>query len=146
MDPQLSIVTLGVHNLAAARRFYVQGLGWTPTVDVPGEIVAIQVGHGLLLSLFGREDLADEAGDIYSGPQGAPISLGHVVADEGAVTKVLDQAAAAGGTVLAPAQRRSWGGVSAYFADPDGYRWEVLHNAGLRVAGDGRVTVGPVSD
>ncbi len=145
MDPRLSIVTLGVHDLAAARRFYVEGLGWTATVDVPGEIVAIQVGHGLLLSLYGREDLADEAGDIYSGSQGAPITLGHVVADEGAVTEVLDQAVAAGGTLLAPAQRRSWGGLSAYFADPDGYRWEVLHNPGLSVAGDGRVMVGPAA-
>lgn len=146
MEPRVSVITLGVRDLATARRFYVEGLGWKPTVDVPGEIVAVQVGHGLLLSLYGQDDLASEAGDIYTGPQAAPISLGHVVADEPAVTETLDRAAAAGGTVVSPAERRSWGGLSGYFTDPDGYRWEVLHNPGLRVAADGRVTVGPAGD
>jgi uncharacterized protein len=146
VEPHVDIITLGVRDLAAARRFYVEGLGWTPTVDVAGDIVAIQVGHGLLLSLYSRDDLAGEAGDIYSGPQPAPVSLGHAVADEAAVTAVLDRATAAGGTVVAPVQRRSWGGVSGYFADLDGYRWEVLHNPGLKVAADGTVTIGADGD
>jgi hypothetical protein len=146
MDPHVSVITLGVRDLRAARRFYVEGLGWDPTLNVPNEVVFIQVGHGLLLALYRRDDLAKEAGDIYAGPQRARLSLGHVVDDEATVAEVLSRAVAAGGTVVSPAERRSWGGVSGYFADPDGFRWEIAHNPGLKVASNGRVTVGPVGD
>lgn len=146
VEPRVDVITLGVRDLAAARRFYVDGLGWKPTLDVPGEVVFIQIGHGLLLSLYGRDDLGAEAGEIYRGERAAPLSLGHVVGDEAAVTEVLDRANAAGATVIAAAERRSWGGVSGYFADPDGYRWEIAHNPGFTVAHDGRVTIGVIND
>lgn len=142
----MDILTLGVHDLDAARRFYVDGLGWTPALDVPGEVVFIQIGHGLLLSLYGRDDLAAEAGDIHRGEQAAPISLGHIVASEAAVADTLERADSAGGSIVAGAERRSWGGVSGYFADPDGYRWEVAHNPGFSVAPSGRVSIGAVSE
>jgi len=141
MKPQIDILTLGVRDLGAARHFYVDGLAWEPVLDVPGEVVFIQVGYGLLLSLYGVEDLASEAGNIYRGQQPAGISLGHVVADETTVTEILDRAVASGGSLVAPAQRRSWGGVSGYFADPDGYRWEVAYNPGFNVAPDGKVSI-----
>jgi catechol 2,3-dioxygenase-like lactoylglutathione lyase family enzyme len=145
MKPCINVLTLGVRSVDAARRFYVHGLGWEPTLDVPGEVVFIQIGHGLLLSLYGAGDLAAEAGDIHRGAQAAPISLGYVVADEATVTEILDHAVAAGGSLVAPAQRREWGGVSGYFADPDGYRWEIAYNPGFTVTPEGKVSIQAVA-
>lgn len=142
MKPRLSLLTLGVRDLDAARKFYVDGLGWEPKLHVPGEVVFVQIGHGLLLSLWGVEDLAAEAGELYRGPLSPPISLGYLVGTDDAVAETLDRAVAAGGTLVVSAQRRDWGGVSGYFADPDGYRWEVAHNPGFTVDDEGNVTIG----
>lgn len=140
MEPHLHLLTLGVRDLAVTRRFYVDGLGWTPLLDVPGEVMFVQIGHGLLLSLWNLDELVTEAGPVGGGP--AAITLGHIVPTESDVTDVLDRAVAAGATLLAPATRRQWGGLSGYFADPDGYRWEVAHNPGFAVDGDGTVRIG----
>ncbi len=140
MEPRIDLLTLGVRDLAASRRFYLDGLGWPALLDVPGEVTFIQIGHGLLLSLFNLDELVKEAGPVGSAP--AAITLGHIVPTEADVTDVLDRAVAAGATLLAPATRRDWGGLSGYFADPDGYRWEVAHNSAFRVAADGTVSMG----
>jgi hypothetical protein len=138
-----------VPDLDAARRFYVDGLGWKPTLDIPGGIVFIQVGHGLLLALWGAASLeadvrpADPAVPA-AGP--APMSLAQVVATEAEVVAVLERAQAAGGTVLKEAQRGDFGGFHGYFADPAGHRWEVATNPGWSVGADGRVTLGPIED
>ncbi|SHN46873.1 Glyoxalase/Bleomycin resistance protein/Dioxygenase superfamily protein [Cryptosporangium aurantiacum] len=87
--------------------------------------------------------MAAEAGEFHRGDAAAPITLGHNVSSEDEVTAVLDRATAAGGTVTGPAERRDWGGVSGYFTDPDGYRWEVVHNPGLSFAPDGTITFAP---
>lgn len=140
MEPSVSIVTLGVRNVEVSRRFYCDGLEWTPTLFVPDEVLFLQVGHGLLLSLFDREHLARETSDVYYGDQSAPITLGHLVDSDQAVGEVLELAASRGGRIVTPASRRDWGGISGYFADPDGYLWEVAHNPGIRVATDGTVS------
>lgn len=124
----MSMLTLGVRDLAVARRFYVDGLGWTPAFEVDDDICFIKVGPGLLLGLWGRDVLSAEAGGLYSGDEPAPISIAHMVPDAQAVTHVLEDAVAAGATLVAPAAAREWGGVTGYFADPDGYRWEVAYN------------------
>ena len=138
----MSLVTLGVTDLDAARRFYVDGLGWQPLLDA-GEAVFIQIGHGLLLSLYGRADLAQEAGTA-PGPtaEPPPFSLAHNVGSEQEVREVVERMRAAGGDVVAEPSRTSWGGVTAYVADPDGFRWEIAHNPGLVVAPDGAVRMG----
>lgn len=143
MDQRLQIISLGVRDLDASRRFYLDGLGWSAHLDVPGEVIFLQVGHSLLLSLWDREAMAAEAGEFYRGDAAVPITLAHNVDSDERVTAVLDRAAAAGGTVLKPAERRDWGGVSGYFADPDGYRWEVAHNPGLTFAANGTITFAP---
>jgi catechol 2,3-dioxygenase-like lactoylglutathione lyase family enzyme len=145
MDPRLSLLTLGVHDLAAARRFYVEGLGWPPALDVPGAVVFIQVGHGLLLSLYPADELAAEAGTTPGGGATAPMTLAHNVDGPEQVDAILAEAVAAGGTLVAPGQPRDWGGYSGYFADPDGFRWEVAHNPGLTVGPDGTVSLGPTA-
>jgi catechol 2,3-dioxygenase-like lactoylglutathione lyase family enzyme len=128
MDASMSMVTLGVRDLAVARRFYLDGLGWAPAFEVEDDVVFIKVGPAFLLGLWSRDSLSAEAGGLYSGDEPAPISLAHMVPDAEMVTTVLVDAVAAGATLIAPATAREWGGVTGYFADPDGYRWEVAYN------------------
>lgn len=142
MEPRLSLLTLGVRDVAAARRFYVDGLGWAPAFDVPGEVVFLQVGPGILLSLWSGAALAAEAGtDAVDGSR-APMTLAHNVGSPAEVDAVLAEAVTAGGTLVSAGQSRDWGGYSGCFADPDGFRWEVAHNPGLTVAPDGTVSIG----
>ena len=144
MEPRLDLLTLGVPDLAAARRFYVEGLGWEPALEVEGEIVFIQVGHGRLLALFGSDDLDADIGlPPVEGERGAGITLAHNVGSEAEVELALERAEAAGATILKPAQRADFGGFHGYFADPAGFRWEVCHNPSWRVEPDGRVRIGP---
>src|SRR4051794_19371943 len=138
MEQRLTFVTLGVTDLDAARDFYVGGLGWTPLLDAE-EVVFLQVGPGLVLSLYGRADLARNAGTAAGPVEPPPITLAHNVAAEDDVQRVVDDLRAAGGTVVAGPERASWGGVTAHVADPDGFRWEIAWNPGLVVADDGSV-------
>jgi len=143
MQPRVNIITLGTPDLAAARRFYVEGLGWEPTMEVPGEIFFLRVGHGLLLALWRAEALerdidASAGAPPSTGP--APMTLAHNVASDDEVAEVLASAEAAGGTVLKRAQLGEVGFVHGYFADPDGFRWEVAHNPGLAFHPDGTVS------
>lgn len=128
MDASMSMLTLGVRDLSVARRFYVDRLGWAPAFEVEGDVCFIKVGPGLLLGLWSRDALSAEAGGVHAGDEPAPISLAHMVPDAESVTRVLDDAVAAGATLITPATAREWGGVTGYFADPDGYRWEVACN------------------
>jgi catechol 2,3-dioxygenase-like lactoylglutathione lyase family enzyme len=146
MKPAVHFITLGVPDLAAARRFYVDGLGWRPAFDVPGEITFIQVGHGLLLGLFGAAALRADIGDqAESEPGPAPFTLAQVVDTEDEVVATLDAAVAAGATILKPAQHADFGGFHGYFADPSGFRWEIATNSGWSVAADGTVSIGPIT-
>lgn len=140
MEQRLSLVTLGVPDLEAARRFYLDGLGWRPVLDLPGTVTFVPVGPGLVLSLFDAADLAADIGDgraAASGP--ADVTLAHNVGSPEEVDAALADAVRAGATVLKPAQRASWGGYHAYFADPAGTVWEVAHNPGMTVDADGKV-------
>lgn len=134
MDASMSLLTLGVRDLGVARQFYVDALGWAPAAEVEGDVCFIKVGPGLLLGLWSRDALSAEAGGVYVGDEPAPISVAHMVPDAHSVTRVLEDAVAAGGTLIAPATMREWGGVTGYFADPDGYRWEVACNPSTQPA------------
>lgn len=140
MKPSLTVMTLGVEDPKATHTFFSGGLGWAAALYDPDEVVFYQVGPGLLLSFFRRDLLAAEAGATAPAAT-APVTLGHNVDSPGAVDTVLAEAAAAGGTVIAPGTQRSWGGYSGYFADPDGFRWEVAWNPGLAVDSDGKVSI-----
>ncbi|MBM6400744.1 VOC family protein [Phycicoccus sonneratiae] len=130
MDQRISFVTLAVVDLEASRRFYVDGLGWVPELDVPGEVVMFDVGDRLVLSLWDRAAFEAEVGErAVQGPGVLPFTLAHNVETPARVDEVLDLAAAAGADV-GPATDREWGGYTGYFADPDGVRWEVAWNPG----------------
>jgi uncharacterized protein len=141
MRPYVSIITLGVPDLAEARRFYVDGLGWPVVMEVAGEVVFLQAGHGLALALWGAEELAADLGP--GTPVGNPalgaIALAHNVDSDEEVGRVMAEAEAAGGTILVPPRPAIFGGLQGYFADPAGHRWEVAHNPTFRVAEDGSV-------
>ena len=130
MDQRISLVTLAVADLDATRRFYLEGLGWEAFMDVPGDVLMIRAGEHLLLSLWVEPHFEAEVGEIRRGPGVAPITIAHNVATEAEVDAVLETARAAGADPVVPAVRREWGGYSGYFADPDGYRWEIAHAPG----------------
>lgn len=126
MEPRLNFVTLVVADLDRARRFYLEGLGWTAALDVPGEVVMIHVGDKLVLSLWAERAARAEIGAVTRGGT-LPFTLAHNVGSPADVDAVLATAGAAGATVHA-AERRDWGGYSGYFVDPEGFRWEVAFN------------------
>ncbi|TRW45278.1 VOC family protein [Georgenia yuyongxinii] len=130
MDQRLNFITLAVPDPAASRRFYVDGLGWQPVFDVEGEVVFFLMAPTVVLSLWRAEDFEAEVGALDHRPGTAPLTLAHNVPTPAGVDAVLDEAVAAGATVIGAAQDREWGGRSGYFADLDGYRWEVAYNPG----------------
>ncbi|MFC7405556.1 VOC family protein [Georgenia alba] len=129
MDQRLSFVTLAVRDVAASRRFYVDGLGWRPEFEAPG-VVMIGVGEHVLLSLWDETEFAEEVGPVRRGAGVAPVTLAHNVATREEVDDVLETARRAGADPVSVAVEREWGGYSGYFADPDGYRWEIAWNPG----------------
>ena len=131
MEPRLTLLSLVVRDLAASRRFYIEGLGWQVEFEAPEEVVMVRLAPGVLLSLWQEDKAVGELGPIGRAPGAMPFSLAHNVGSEAEVDAVLDEAKAAGASIPAPPVKRDWGGYSGYFADPDGFRWEVAHNPGL---------------
>ncbi len=129
MDQRISFVTLAVADLERTRAFYVDGLGWTPELLVPGEILMIRAGERLVLSLWSEAGFEAEVGPIRRGAGVVPLTLAHNVATETEVDEILALAGSLGAEVGA-AGHREWGGYSGYFADPDGFRWEIAVNPG----------------
>ncbi len=130
VDQRLSFVTLAVRDLDATRSFYVDGLGWEPALDVPGEVLMIKVGEKVVLSLWDETGFEAEVGPVARGTGVHPISLAHNVATQEEVDEVLESARRAGADPVRQAVERDWGGYSGYFGDPDGFRWEVAWNPG----------------
>lgn len=126
MKPRISMITLGVRNVARAVEFYERGLG-LPRMHSPPEVAFFTL-NGTWLGLYGRSDLAADAGLEPEGEGFSGVALAHNVGSEAEVDALLDQAARAGGTIVRWARKTDWGGYAGYFADPDGHLWEVAHN------------------
>lgn len=124
MEQRVSLITLAVADVARSRAFYVGGLRWVPCFT-GDDILMFQVGQAVVLSLWERDAFAQKVGEPADGR--APVTLAHNVPSGPAVEAVLREAEEAGARVW-PARDREWGGYSGYFADPDGYRWEVAWN------------------
>ncbi|MEL5991982.1 VOC family protein [Microbacterium phosphatis] len=129
MDQRLSFLTLVVADVEASSRFYVDGLGWTPELHVAGEVLMLRIGERLILSLWARDAAEHEIGPVMSGGT-PPVTLAHNLATEAEVDAVIAEAREAGAEIVAEPRAREWGGYSGYFADPDGYRWEIACNPG----------------
>ncbi|SFO91410.1 hypothetical protein SAMN05660464_1517 [Geodermatophilus dictyosporus] len=143
MEQQVHFTTLATPDLDAARRFYVDGLGWTPLLDVPGEIVFFQVAPGTVLAFFEAAQFGQDLGTGPERPAVSGVTLAHNVGDRDAVRALADAMAAAGGTVLTAPEEGAFGGVfHALVRDPNGVVWEVAHNPGWSVDADGTVRLG----
>ena len=129
MEQRVSFITLAVADLDRTRAFYVEGLGWTPEMYVPGEVLMIRVGEKVILSLWSEQEFEAEVGPVRRGNGIAPVTLAHNVATEAEVDEILELAASLGVEASAP-EHRDWGGYTGYFADPDGFRWEIAVNPG----------------
>ena len=128
MQPRISMITLGVHDLRAATEFYEQGLG-LPRRPVPDDApVAFFELNGSWLGLFGRNDLAHDAGVDAEGNGFRGVALAHNLDSPAEVDALLEQARKAGATVIKTGQPTDWGGYFGYFADLDGHLWEVACN------------------
>lgn len=132
----MSLITLGVSDVARAKQFYVEGLGWRPSSVSNDDIIFIQL-NGMALALWARNALAHDAGVSPKGDGFMGFALAYNVREKHDVEAVLNQAAQAGGTIIKPAQETFWGGYSGYFNDPDGFLWEVAHNPGFQLTKEG---------
>lgn len=143
MEQRVSLVTLGTSDLDRSRSFY-QRLGWQRSMPETEGVVFFQAG-GMVLGLFPREELAKDASVTDDSVPGAfpAVALAYNTRTREEVDAVLAEAVAAGATLLKPAEDVFWGGYSGYFADPDGFLWEVAWNPGLTIEEDGSVTLPP---
>ena len=129
MDQRLSLITLGVADLARAKAFY-EALGWRSDTPPEMDVVFFQAG-GMVFGLW-----------TALGGHGAPgIELAHNVRSPEDVSALLADAERAGGTIVRPSAQAAWGGTTGAFADPDGYVWEVAHNPGWTINEDGTISI-----
>jgi uncharacterized protein len=125
LEPRITIITLGVADVDRSIRFYRDGLGF-PTRAKEGDPIAFFVTSGARLAVYPLEKLAEDIGPQLKPNNGfSGITLAHNVHGKEQVAEVLALAERAGGKILKHAQDVFWGGHSGYFADPDGYCWEV---------------------
>jgi catechol 2,3-dioxygenase-like lactoylglutathione lyase family enzyme len=138
MEPRISLVTLGVADLARSRAFY-EALGWHG--QEAEETYFVQAG-GSAVVLWSRAKLADDAGIVDHGSDGfGGVALAHNVRSRDEVDAIMAAASAAGAAVTKPAGETFYGGYAGYFADPDGHLWEIAHNPGFTLEPDGSLTL-----
>ncbi|WP_374532756.1 VOC family protein [Phenylobacterium sp.] len=137
MDQRISLITLGVDDLARSRAFFEEGLGWNPSSAQDG--VCFYQLPGLGLALFGRAALADDARRPVDG-RFSGVTLAVNERSREAVDATFAQALAAGATSLKAPEEVFWGGYSGYFADLDGHTWEIAYNPGSTIHEDGSTT------
>ncbi len=143
MEPRVSLVTLGVADIARARAFY-EALGFKASAASQPSVTFFEAG-GVVLGLYGRAALAEDANVDADGSGFPGVALAHNVRSEAEVKTVLAEAVTAGARLLKPAQKAFWGGYSGYFADPDGHVWEVAYNPHSLLDEMGRMTLPPPS-
>ncbi|MDE2938778.1 MAG: VOC family protein [Chloroflexota bacterium] len=127
MEPRISIITLGVADLARSVEFYRDGLGLV-LYDENTESIAFFQNKGTWLALYPRETLAADVGIPTQGSGFSGVTLAHNLRSKEEVDELLEVAVTAGATLVKPAQDTFWGGYSGYFSDPDGYLWEIAWN------------------
>jgi hypothetical protein len=136
MEQRISLLTLGVRDLARARAFY-EALGWV-TVARPDDDVVFFRSRGMILALWDRARLAEDSGVEDSGGWGGA-TLAHNVRTPEEVDAVTQEARAAGANIVREPAATFWGGYSAAFTDPDGHPWEIAYNPRWRIRDDGSI-------
>ena len=137
MQQQVSVITLGVADLQASKRFYGRGFGWSPVFE--NEEIAFYQMNGFVLGTWLRPALeADTRRAAGEGP--GAFSLAHNVAAAEAVAPLIERLVGAGGRLLRAADAPPHGGMRGYVADPDGHAWEIAWNPAWPIDGQGHVT------
>jgi hypothetical protein len=144
LEPRVSIITLGVRDLARSSAFYA-ALGWRRSRTAGDAHIAFFALEGIVLALYGREALAQDVG-LAAAPGLGPDTFGAVtlaqnLGSEVAVDGAMAEAERAGARILKPAAKAFWGGYSGYFADPDGFPWEIAYNPFLPLSADGALVL-----
>ncbi len=139
MEQRVSLITLGVEDLARSRAFY-EALGWQSGAAPADDVVFFQTGC-MVFALWGREQLTEDSAVVDSGGWGG-VTLAYNARDREEVDDVIEQARAAGARIGREPGETFWGGYSGLFVDPDGHPWEVAHNPHWTVADDGSVSLG----
>lgn len=137
LEPRISIVTLGVADIKRARSFY-ERLGWRAAESSNDNVTFFNMG-GMILGLYGRQALAEDAQVEFSESSFTGVSLAHNCDSEEKVDAVMAFAEAAGATIVKQPEKVFWGGYSGYFSDPDGHLWEIAHNPFFPLDDDGRI-------
>jgi catechol 2,3-dioxygenase-like lactoylglutathione lyase family enzyme len=140
VEQRVSLITLGVEDLARSRAFY-EALGWRTGAAPEDDVVFFQAG-GMIVALWDRARLADDSGVEDGGGWGG-ITLAHNVRSPQEVDRVLAEAQAAGARIPRMGAETFWGGYSGMFVDPDGNPWEVAHNPHWTLDPDGSVRLAP---
>jgi predicted lactoylglutathione lyase len=140
MQQRVSLITLGVADLARARAFY-EALGWR-TGAAPGDDVVFFQAGGMIVALWDRARLAQDSGVADAGGWGG-VTLAHNVGSPEEVDRVIAEAEAAGARIPRAGAETFWGGYSGVFVDPDGHPWEVAHNPHWGLRPDGSVVLNP---
>jgi uncharacterized protein len=129
MNPHVSVITLGVRDLERQKRFYGEQLGWPVSQEDHNWACFLLADGATSLALYPWDELAEDAGVPAEGSGFRGVTFAYNVHSEERVDEVLAEAERAGATIPQPARRREWGGYSGYFADPEGYLWEVATGA-----------------
>jgi predicted lactoylglutathione lyase len=138
VEQRLSLVTLGVRDLARARAFY-EALGWRTGAEPGDDVVFFQAG-GMVVALWDRAHLAQDSGVADGGGWGG-VTLACNVRSPEEVDAVIAQAEAAGARIPRHGAETFWGGYSGIFVDPDGHPWEIAHTPRWTIAPDGSVSL-----
>jgi predicted lactoylglutathione lyase len=139
MQQQISVVTLGVRDLQASKRFYAEGFGWAPVFD-NGEIAFYQM-NGFVLGTWLRHELDADVQRTSASGYGA-VTLAHNVGSADEVTQLIERLISSGGALLRAPDAPPHGGFRGYAADPDGHAWEIAWNPAWRIDQHGHVTFG----
>jgi len=143
MEQRLSMTTLAVDDVAAARRFFEQGLGWQVNAAPSPEVVFFQIPGGVF-ALYCRQALAKEIGrEVTGNPTGA-VTLAWNARTEDEVDSTYQEALAAGASEVKPPEKAFWGGYSSYVEIPGGHLLEIAYNPFWSIESDGTVTLPPL--
>ncbi len=140
-EQRVSMVTLGVADLAVARAFYVEKIGWTPA-DETETVVFFDLG-GIVLGLFGHDMLAADMGGAAEAFGRGAFTLAYNAHSAHEVDAIFSRLDAHRVMIVKPPEKVFWGGYSGYFCDPDGHHWEVAYNPFWPLDAQGRPQVAP---
>lgn len=138
--PTISAITLGVRDVGVSLKFYTEGLGFELVQPAHEQIAFVRAGHGLMLALWDVAQMPSEYGQVGHSRLAPPVSLGHNVGSDREVEAHYRRALKAGASPVNAPAKQPWGGMSACVADPDGFRWDFVHNPTFVVEADGRIS------